>query len=136
MSSPAGPWLSLTSRAGWPHPLVVTALQEAASTTKTPLFASATYSVRVAGLTAAATRNPPSLIVARGTPQPEVTRALHRAPFTTDTVPSFWFVTYTVSVLSSTTVALGLSPTVARATTWHPDLILALHVAALITSTT
>ena len=46
----------------------------------------ATYSVRVAGLMAAATGNLPTLTVATGRPQPRVTRALHRAPFSTDTV--------------------------------------------------
>jgi hypothetical protein len=46
------------------------------------------------------------------------------------------FVTYIVSVFSSATAAVGLVPAVARATTVHPDLTVALHVSALTTSTT
>jgi hypothetical protein len=140
MSSPAGPWPSRIFRTGLVHPLVITALQAATSITSTLPFKSATYSVCVAGLSAAATTNPPSLTVAAGVPQPVVTRALHPAPFTTDTVPSLpsstLFVTYTVPVLSSTTAAVGLVPAVARATTRHPDFSVGLHVAVLITSTT
>src|ERR1700680_771214 len=91
-----GPWLSTTVLTGCPHPCVVTALHVAALSTKTSLVTKklpggpgglATYRVRVAGLRASATRNPPTLIVASGVPQPLITVALQRAPFTTVTVP-------------------------------------------------
>ena len=85
--------MSVTFLTGCVHPRVVTALQPAASITKTSPFGLATYSVPVAGLTAAATRNPPTLIVATGVPQPWVTVALHRAPLRTETVPSLPLVT-------------------------------------------
>jgi hypothetical protein len=84
----------LTVRADRPHPLVVTALHAAASITETlPPLRLATYTVRVAGLNAAATGSCPTLIVASGRPQPWITQALHRAPSTTDTVPSLPFST-------------------------------------------
>ena len=68
------------------QPRVVTALQLAASMTKTLPFGDTTYRVRVAGLTTASTGNLPTLTVATGRAQPVVTWALHRAPLSTDTV--------------------------------------------------
>src|SRR5215470_437565 len=89
-----GPALSVTLRAGCRQPVVVCALHAATLTTETlPLPAFATYSVRVAGLTAAATGNVPTLTVATGWPQPLVTVALHRVPLSTETVPSLPFIT-------------------------------------------
>src|SRR5215472_8379694 len=133
----AGPALSVTVRAGCPQPLVVRALQAATLSTETvPATGFATYSVRVAGFRAAATGTFPAWTLAMAWPQPLVTRALHRAPLSTETVPSFPFVTYSVSVASSTTTASGLLPTAALATTRQSDLIFALHFAALMTSTT
>src|SRR5215470_3652017 len=89
-----GPALSVTLRAGCPQPLVVCALHAATLTTETlPPPGFATYSVRVAGLMAAATGNFPTLTVATAWPQPLVTAALHRAPLSTETVPSLPFVT-------------------------------------------
>ena len=86
--------MSVTVRAGRPHPLVVRALHAAALITETlPPARLATYSVRVRRLRAAATGNFPTLIVATGLPQPRVTRALHRAPFSTETVSSLPFMT-------------------------------------------
>jgi len=75
------------------------------------------------------------LMVASGVAQPLVTAALHRAPFTTVTVPAP-SATYTVSVLWSRAAASGEGPAAARATTRHPDTVVVLHVAALIMSMT
>ena len=73
---------------------MVLALQVAALITETlPPARFATYSVRVAGLTAAATGNLPTLTVATGRPQPRVTLALHRAPLSTETVLLSPFIT-------------------------------------------
>jgi hypothetical protein len=89
----AGPALSVTVRAGRPHPKVVRALHAAALTTEMLPPPFATYSVRVRRLRAAATGNVPTLIVATGLPQPRVTLALHRAPSSTETVSSLPFMT-------------------------------------------
>src|SRR5712691_5851533 len=80
------PGRTFTVLTGRPHPRVVPALQVAASITKTLPFGLATYTVRVAGLTTAATGNFPTFTVATGRLQPRVTVALHRAPFSTETV--------------------------------------------------
>jgi hypothetical protein len=92
--------------------------------------------VRVAGLTTAATGNLPTLTVAAGRPQPRVTRALHRAPFSTDTVLLPPLTTYTVPVAGSIAAASGLVPTLALATTAQREVTVALHLLASTTSTT
>src|SRR5215472_18860674 len=86
-STQSGPALTGTVRAGRPHPRVVLALHAATLITDTlPPARLATYKVRVTGLTTPATGNCPTLTVATGRAQPLVTCALHRAPFSTESV--------------------------------------------------
>ena len=70
-----------------PQPAVVTVLHLATPITNTWPAGLATYSVRVLGLNAAATGNPPVVMAASGLAQPLLTRALQRAPSTTVTFP-------------------------------------------------
>src|SRR5215471_1601462 len=133
----SGPRVSLTVFTGWPQPVVVTALQRAALITDTlPPPRLATYTVRVAELTAIPSGNAPTLTVAKGLLQPRVMRALQVAPSITDTVLPNWFTVYTVSVRSSMAAMNGPLPACARAATRHPEAVLAVQVVVLITSST